>query len=147
MHHQNQSYTFMRKDVLIQLLEDGDKVSLYSVKFKGEELSEFEKFLTQFGTDEFAKDMGVILARLNTIQQLGADDRHFRYEGRISDRVRALPAKYIEESQTYQEDQYLNKCVETLQKIDFEIRMRENRRAIVIIGTHLEGELSFYIDD
>lgn len=171
MHHQNQSYTFMRKDVLIQLLEDGDKVSLYSVKFKGEELSEFEKFLTQFGTDEFAKDMGVILARLNTIQQLGADDRHFRYEGRISDRVRALPAKYIDssrlrlyclninnkilvlgnggmkESQTYQEDQYLNKCVETLQKIDFEIRMRENRRAIVIIGTHLEGELSFYIDD
>lgn len=33
----------MERNLLIELLEDGDKVSLYSPHFKGEEYSEFEK--------------------------------------------------------------------------------------------------------
>ena len=35
----------MDRNLLIELLEDGDKVSLYSPHFEGEECSEFEKFL------------------------------------------------------------------------------------------------------
>lgn len=103
-------------------------------------------------------------------KRLGVEDRFFRFEGRRSDRVYALPA-YLEssrlrlyclcisskvlvlgngglkESRTYQEDPYLNKCVETLQKIDFEIRQRENRKEITVRGTQLHGALTFYIND
>ncbi len=157
---------------MIELLEDGEKVSLYSPKFEGEEYTEFEKFIIEFkDKEEFSNDLGVIFARLNVIKQNFAEDRYFRYEGRPNDRVQALPAKYLDSSRlrvycivinkkvlilgnggvkntaTYNEDAYLSKCVKTLQKIDFEIKMRENRKMITIIGTHLSGELSFYINE
>ena len=35
----------MERNLLIELLEDGEKVSLYSPHFEGEDYSEFEKFL------------------------------------------------------------------------------------------------------
>lgn len=35
----------MEKNLLIELLETGEKVSLYSPRFEGEEYTEFEKFL------------------------------------------------------------------------------------------------------
>ena len=38
----------MERNLLIELLEDGDKVSLYSPHFEGEEYSEFEKFLLAY---------------------------------------------------------------------------------------------------
>lgn len=167
----NSDTTGMRKDLLLKLLESGEKVSIYSPQFMGEEYSEFEKFLLAFmDKEEFGEDLGVIMARLETVKRMGVEDRYFRYEGRTSDRVRALPAYLessrlrlyclcisskvlilgnggIKETQTYQEDPYLNKCVETLQKIDFEIRQRENRKEITVRGTQLHGVLTFYIND
>lgn len=161
----------MQRDLFLQLLESGEIVSIYSPLFKGEQYTEFEKFLIAFmDNEEYGPDLGVIMGRLETIKRMGVQDRFFRFEGRSYDRVYALPA-YLEssrlrlyclclsskililgnggvkETQTYQEDPYLNKCVETLQKIDFEIRMRENRKEITIKGTQLCGELSFYIND
>lgn len=161
----------MQRDLFLQLLESGEIVSIYSPLFKGEQYTEFEKFLIAFmDNEEYGPDLGVIMGRLETIKRMGVQDRFFRFEGRSYDRVHALPA-YLEssrlrlyclclsskililgnggvkETQTYQEDPYLNKCVETLQKIDFEIRMRENRKEITIKGTQLCGELSFYIND
>ena len=38
----------MERNLLIELLEDGDKVSLYSPHFEGEDYSEFEKFLLTY---------------------------------------------------------------------------------------------------
>lgn len=161
----------MQRDLLLKLLESGEMVSIYSPQFQGEEYSEFEKFLLTFmDNTEYGEDLGVIMGRLETIKRMGAEDRYFRYEGRSFDRVKALPA-YLEssrlrlyclcisskvlilgnggvkETQTYQEDPYLNKCVETLQKIDFEIRQRENRKEIIVRGTQLHGTLTFYIND
>ncbi|MCQ2740459.1 MAG: hypothetical protein MJ237_09605 [bacterium] len=160
----------MRQNLLLELLEDGENVSLYSPRFEGEIYTEFEKFILEYkDKDEFSTDLGVIFARINVIKEKFAEDRYFRYEGTTKDRVRALPAKYIDSSklrvycivvskkvvvlgnggiknsETYNEDAYLNSCVETLQKIDFEIKVRENKKLIVIKGSHLEGDLSFYI--
>jgi len=161
----------MQRDLLLKLLESGEQVSIYSPLFSGEEYSEFEKFLLNYmDKPDFGSDLGVIMGRLETIKQQGVQDRFFRFEGRSFDRVFALPA-YLESSrlrlyclcisskvlvlgnggekttQTYQEDTYLNKCVETLQKIDFEIKVREDRKEITIHGTQLHGTLSFYIND
>lgn len=160
----------MKQYLLLELLEDGNNVSLYSPRFEGEIYTEFEKFILEYkDKEEFAKDLGVIFARINVIKENFAEDRYFRYEGKTKDRVRALPAKYldssklrvycivvnrkivilgnggIKNSETYNEDVYLNNCVETLQKIDFEIKVREDKKLIVIKGSHLEGDLSFYI--
>ena len=61
----------------------------------------------------------------------------------ISSKVLILGNGGIKQTQTYQEDPYLNKCVETLQKI----RQRENRKEITVKGTQLHGALTFYIND
>lgn len=65
----------MRKDLLLKLLESGEKVSIYSPQFVGEEYSEFEKFLLSFmDKDEFGEDLGVIMARLETVKRMGVED-------------------------------------------------------------------------
>ena len=80
----------MEKNLLIELLEDGNKVSLYSPHFEGEEYSEFERFLLTY-KDDYPNDVGQLVYRLDIIKRDGAEDRHFRYEGTHKDRVMALP--------------------------------------------------------
>ena len=48
---------------------------------------------------------------------------------------------------TYQQDENLNRQVKTLQKIDIELKRRENEEVIVVKGTELLGELSFSINE
>lgn len=158
----------MKHNLLIELLEDGSKVSLYSPRFEGEEYTEFEKFLIQY-KDEYPKEVAQIVYRLDIIKRDGAEDRHFRYEGTKRDRVMALPSHLetsslrlyllnvqskililgnggIKNSATYQEDEHLNKCVNTLQKIDIQIKRMERQNILTVSGTILLGQLSFVID-
>ena len=136
---------------------------------KGEDYSEFEKFLLTY-KDAYPDDVRQLVYRLDIIKRDGAADRHFRYEGTKRDRVMALPSHLettslrlyllniqakililgnggLKSTATYQEDEHLHKCVKTLQKIDIEIKEREKQKMIVITGTELFGELSFTIDD
>ncbi|MCQ2286251.1 MAG: hypothetical protein MJZ76_05190 [Bacteroidales bacterium] len=159
----------MKKNLLLELLEDGEKVSLYSPRFEGEEYTEFEKFILQF-KDDYPQDVAQLVYRLDIIKREGASDRHFRYEGRKRDRVMALPSHLettslrlyliniqskililgnggLKTSATYQENQQLNKCVQTLQKIDIELKQLEKQKIIYISGTHIFGILSFVIDE
>ena len=159
----------MEKELLIELLEEGEKVSLYSPRFEGEEYTEFEKFLLAY-KDSHPSDVQIIIRRLDIIKQNGADDRYFRYEGTTHDRVMGLPS-YLDTArlrlyclnlshrvlilgnggekttQTYEEDANLHGCVQTLQKIDIEIKHKENKQIVTIIGTKLIGPLTFTIDD
>lgn len=50
------NHTTMERNLLIELLETGEKVSLYSPRFEGEEYTEFEKFLLEF-KDSHAHDV------------------------------------------------------------------------------------------
>lgn len=159
----------MERNLLIELLEDGNKVSLYSPHFEGEEYSEFEKFLLAF-KDDYPNDVAQLVYRLDIIKRDGAEDRHFRYEGTRRDRVMALPSHLettslrlyllninakvlilgnggLKSTATYEEDAILNKCVETLQKIDIQLKQLEKRKIITVSGTKLLGTLTFTIDD
>ena len=78
----------MERNLLIELLEDGDKVSLYSPHFEGEEYSEFEKFLLTY-KDTYPDDVKQLVYRLDIVKRDGAEDRHFRYEGTKRDRIMA----------------------------------------------------------
>ena len=163
----------MERNLLIELLEDGDKVSLYSPHFEGEEYSEFEKFLLTY-MDTYPDDVRQLVYRLDIIKRDGAADRHFRYEGTyegtMRDRVMALPSHLettslrlyllniqakililgnggLKTTATYQEDIHLHKCVKILQKIDIQMKEKEKQKVIVITGTELLGELTFKIND
>lgn len=159
----------MSKELLIELLEEGEKVSLYSPRFEGEEYTEFERFLLTY-KDTHPTDVQVIIRRLDIIKQNGADDRYFRYEGTMQDRVMGLPShldtallrlyclnlshKVLilgnggeKTTQTYEEDMRLHRCVQTLQKIDIEIKRKEHQQIVTVIGTKLIGPLTFTIED
>lgn len=159
----------MERDLFIELLEDGEMVSLYSPHFEGEEYSEFEKFLLNY-KDTYPDDIKQLVYRIDIIKRDGAADRHFRYEGTRRDRVMALPSHLettslrlyllniqstvlilgnggLKNTATYQKDEHLHKCVQTLQKIDIQIKQRERRRVLVVTGTQLLGELTFTIDE
>ena len=158
----------MKQNLFIELLEDGSKVSLYSPRFEGEEYTEFEKFLLQY-KDTYPKDVAQIVYRLDIIKRDGAEDRHFRYEGTRRDRVMALPSHLetarlrlyllnlqarvlilgnggVKETTTYQEDKHLNRCVNTLQKIDIQLKQLERQQILTVNGTKLLGPLSFVIE-
>ena len=158
----------MKKNLLIELLETGEKVSLYSPRFEGEEYTEFEKFLLTY-KDQYAKDIQILVRRIDIIKKMGAEDRFFRYEGSMRDRVMALPSHLdtsnlrlyclnisqkililgnggVKTTQTYQEDATLHRAVQNLQKIDIKIKQLENKRIITIKGTNLHGLLEFTID-
>ena len=159
----------MERNLLLELLEDGNKVSLYSPHFENEEYSEFEKFLLSY-KDTYPNDVRQLVYRLDIIKRDGAEDRHFRYEGTMRDRVMALPSHLettslrlyllninakililgnggLKTTSTYQEDAHLNKCVQTLQKIDIQLKQRERQKIITVSGTKLLGTLTFSIDD
>ena len=159
----------MEKNLFIELLEDNGKVSLYSPRFEGEQYTEFEKFLLAF-KEQYPDDVKQIVYRLDIAKREGAQDRHFRYEGKMRDRVMALPSHLettslrlyllniqsrililgnggLKSTAKYQEDANLNKCVETLQKIDIELKLREKKKVITIKVTQLLGELEFCIED
>jgi len=159
----------MERNLLIELLEDGEKVSLYSPHFEGEDYSEFEKFLLTY-KDTYPDDVRQLVYRLDIIKRDGAQDMHFRYEGTRRDRVMALPSHLettslrlyllniqakililgnggLKNTATYEEDDNLHRQVKLLQKIDIEMKQRERNKVIVVTGTELLGELSFTIDD
>ncbi|MCQ2202329.1 MAG: hypothetical protein MJZ27_09610 [Bacteroidales bacterium] len=159
----------MERNLLIELLETGEKVSLYSPRFEGEEYTEFEKFLMEF-KDSHTHDIQVLVRRLSIIKQNGAEDRYFRYEGTMNDRVMGLPSHIdtselrlyclnisrkvlilgsggIKTTKTYEQDIRLHRCVQTLQKIDIEIKHKERRQIVTITGTRLAGPLTFTIDE
>ena len=159
----------MKRNLFIELLEDGEKVSLYSPHFEGEEYTEFEKFLLAY-KDIYPNDVRQLVYRLDIIKRDGARDMHFRYEGTRRDRVLALPSHLettslrlyllniqskililgnggLKKTATYEEDKNLHRQVRTLQKIDIELKQREKKKVIIVTGTQLLGELSFSIDN
>ena len=58
----------MEKNLLIELLETGEKVSLYSPRFEGEEYTEFEKFLLTY-KDRYAQDVQILIRMVDIIKE------------------------------------------------------------------------------
>ena len=139
------------------MLESGEKVSLYSPRFEGEEYTEFEKFLLTY-KENYLQDIHILVRRIDIIKANGAEDRYFRYEGKRKDRVMALPSHFdtsnlrlyclninhkililgnggLKNSQTYQEDPTLHK-----------IKQLENKQVITISGTNLNGPLELSVN-
>ena len=156
-----------KRKLSLILLEEYEKVNLYSFQFEDETHTEFEKFLMAFN-ESYAKDIGTIMYRLERITEDGVFPRHFRYAGKPKDRTAELPSHFetanlriycicispkiliignggLKTTRTYNEDNYLNNCVETLKKIDLELKIKEKEHRIQFTGKNITGELSLSI--
>ena len=158
----------MKHNITIVPFEEYDKVNFYSVIIDNNINSELEDFLDKI-VELNENDAPKIVNSLDIIANRGAQERYFRYEGKVSDNVFAVPAHYlietdfrlyllrytesllifgnggIKQTDTYQEDPYLNKCVTVLQKVDEQIKKRVESGDIVISGKTITGELDFTI--
>lgn len=76
----------------LELVIESDNVSIYSPKYDGETLTEFEKFMFKNSTlshPQLKKDFNEIIARIQKmINDCGARENLFRLEGR---NIKALP--------------------------------------------------------
>lgn len=61
----------MEQKIFIELLESGEKVSLYSPRFEGEEYTEFEKFLLTY-KENYLQDIHILVRRIDIIKANGA---------------------------------------------------------------------------
>jgi len=157
----------LKKLFTLELLEEHERINIYSVHQQGEEFSEFENFLNKF-KETHPKDVGKILYRLERIINDGVFDRHFRYAGKMRERVRELPANIdtaklrvyclciseqililgnggVKSSKTYNEDPQLNSYVEILQAIDQKIKNKQKHGQLQISGRELIGSLTIEV--
>jgi hypothetical protein len=79
------------KEATLKTLEQSDNVSLYSICFDGNAISEYESFVQKFKDDaKLNTDYKNIILALEKIIAVGAFERFFRPEGKMNDRVAAL---------------------------------------------------------
>lgn len=147
------------------LVNETDNCIIYSIQFLSEDESEFERFYNKFKDDAvYNPDLVKIVAFINKIAEKGALERFFRPEGKISDRVVALPVTSsklrlyclrlldkililgnggIKSTRTYNEDDSLSGYVMTLQKIDKLLKEGESEGSVKITETIIETDKSF----
>lgn len=136
-------------------------MSLYSICFNGDELSEYEKFLTMFKDNaRLNRDFQTILLALAKIVEVGALERFFRNEGRMNDNLCALSIDsrrlrlYClrisdqilivgnggeKTTKTYQEDEILSGYVMDLQKFDELLKQAQKSGTISIENNVITG--------
>ena len=82
----------VKKKTTVELLNESEKVSLYSISFEMDGTTEFEKFVAEFEMNaSYNQDYQRIIAALQAILRIGALERFFRPEGTMNDSVQALP--------------------------------------------------------
>ena len=151
----------MSKKATVKTIEQNDNVSLYSICFNGDELSEYEKFLTTFKSNaRLNHDFQTIIMALAKIVERGALERFFRSEGRMKDDLCALSldSKHLrlyclrisdqilivgnggeKATRTYQEDEMLSGYVMDLQKFDELLRQAQKNGTITIENNVITG--------
>lgn len=149
------------------LVNDGVNCTMYTIQFTAEADSEFERFYAKFKTQlEYNEDFEHILNILGRIGDFGALERYFRPEGRLKDRVCALPVLKsrlrlyclrlsdkililgnggIKNTRTYNEDEELKGYVLTLQKFDRLLKEGMDDGTIKVTEKTIETDKMFEI--
>ena len=146
----------------IQSIRQTENAGLFTICFEGESYTEFHKFILK-GTENatLQPDLQKILNALQRMMDaVGFLDRYFRPEGKMRDRVAALPIQSSKlrlyclrlsdkvlivgnggpkTTKTYNEDPELNGYVINLQKLDELLKLSEQKGTIRIEETNIEG--------
>ena len=151
----------MKIKATLNLIEQSDKVSIYSISFSLDNKTEFERFMDKFESiASLNKDYQKILYAIQLILDRGALERYFRPEGKMSDSLCALPIESgkfrlyclrisdeililgnggIKNTATYQEDNELLGYAVDLQKFDKLIKEELKTGSITIEEHELKG--------
>jgi len=144
------------KTAELKIIAQSENVTLYSICFDGNQVTEFDNFLTKFKYNATVNhDFRTILLALEKIIDNGALERYFRIEGKASDDVCALAIDSrqlrlyclrisdqiliagnggLKLTRTYQESEELNGYVMNLQQFDRLIKQAEAEGIIKIDG-------------
>lgn len=146
----------------IQSVRQTEKAGLFTICFEGESFTEFQKFIVKGNENATLQpDLQKILNALqHMMNAMGFLDRYFRPEGKMRDRVAALPVQSSKlrlyclrlsdsvlivgnggskSTKTYEEDAELNGYVIQLQKLDDLLRLAETKGEIIIEEATLSG--------
>ena len=146
----------------IQSVRQTENAGLFTICFEGESYTEFQKFIIKGNENATLQpDLQKILNALQRMMDaVGFLDRYFRPEGKMSDRVAALPIQSSKlrlyclrlsdkvlivgnggpkTTKTYNEDPELNGYVINLQKLDKLLKLSERKGSIHIEETKIEG--------
>ena len=146
----------------IQSVSQTEKAGLFTICFEGESYTEFQKFITKNDADvELQPDLQEIIRVMRRmVQELGFLERLFRPEGKMSDRVAAIPVSSNKlrlyclrlsdgvlivgnggqkKTRTYNESDELGGYVLTLQKLDALLKVAERKGTISIEKTTITG--------
>ncbi|MBO7082604.1 MAG: hypothetical protein J6W30_02025 [Bacteroidales bacterium] len=149
------------KDLFVKNIENEGVVTMYTIQFTGEELSEYEKFVQRFKVSaELKRDYQIIIYALSKIANNGAMERYFRPEGKMNDNVCALPVDSgklrlyclritdkiliignggLKTTKTYEESEELLGYVMDLQKFDKLIKSEVANGSLTISETGIDG--------
>ncbi len=147
------------------LVNEAKNCTLYTIQFLSNDESEFEQFYNKFKDDvEFNPDLMRIVGFLGRIADFGALERYFRPEGKMSDRVVALPVvtsklrlyclrlsdKILilgnggeKKTKSYEEDDELSGYVITLQNFDKLIKEGTKNGTIIVTENKIETDSTF----
>jgi hypothetical protein len=156
----------MSEAELIQLNKDKN-CTLYTIQFLTEDKGEYLRFYNKFKDDAtYNDDLARIAKFVESIADFDALERFFRPEGKMSDRVCALPVVKsnlrlyclrlsnsililgnggIKKSRTYNEDDELRGYVVTLQNFDKLIKQGVKEGTIIISENQIDTENTFDI--
>lgn len=137
----------------IKTVASTETAGIFSICFDGESFTEFEKFVTRH-KEHYSKDLNIILAAINRmLQASGFLERYFRPEGKMRDRVCALPLTSgklrlyclrlsdnvliagnggVKETQRYEDSEELSGYVISLQNLDNAIRLAVKKGEVTI---------------
>lgn len=154
----------MSEAELIQLNKDRN-CTLYTIQFLTEDKSEYIRFYSRFIDDAiYNEDLARIAKFVESIADLGALERFFRPEGKMSDRVCALPVVKsklrlyclrlsnsililgnggVKKTRTYDEDDELRGFVVNLQNFDKLIRQGVKDGTITITENEIDTSKTF----
>ena len=156
----------MSEAELIQLNKDRN-CTLYTIQFLTEDKGEYIRFFNRFKDDAtYNEDLARIAKFVESIADLGALERFFRPEGKMNDRVCALPVVKsnlrlyclrlsesililgnggIKKTRTYNESEELRGFVVTLQNFDRLIKQGIKDGTITISENEIDTDKTFDI--
>ena len=138
-------------------IEQTEKAGLFTIIFEGEAMSEFDNFYSKFINDaERSNDVYQILNQIDLMMtERGFTERNFRYEGKASDNVVALPVYknslrlyclrlsdsvlIVGNGGVHEEDSTLNGYVISLQKLDALLKADIKKGLVRIEKTEIIG--------
>ena len=151
----------------LRLVKAAESCTIYSIQFLSEDESEFERFYAKFRDESvYNEDFERLLNIIGRIADLGAFERFFRPEGKLSDRVCALPVLKsrlrlyclrlsdkililgnggVKATRTYNEDDTLKGYVITLQNFDRLITEGVKNGSILVTENTIETKNTFDI--